>query len=165
MPIRDELFSIRGSSELPCKLRTLYDRCRPYVANGSGHFLMYVFGRFGLVRSCMAWIYSRKASKVLLNSGPSLIEQVDVDNAVAEIRRDGFFCGLNLRREVLEDFLTISSRATCFGDGTSILLFVTAPETSPDHRPHRRSDSARITTRCVVSLCFGLLHPTNNYSL
>jgi hypothetical protein len=117
MLVRNELSFLRANSLLPHKIRTFYDRCRPYVGHGSGHFLMYVFGRFGLVRSCMVWIYSRRASKAPLNSGPSLIEDVDVDNAIAKIRHDGFFCGLNLRREVLEEFLTIASQATCFGDG------------------------------------------------
>jgi len=52
----------------------------------------------------------------LSSFGPSLVEDVDVDNAVAKIRRDGFFCGLNLRREALEEFLTMSMEASSFGD-------------------------------------------------
>jgi hypothetical protein len=123
MLIRNELSPLLSNGVLPHKLRTLYDRCRPYVGHGSGHFLMYVFGRFGLVRSCMVWIYSRKASKALVNPGPSLVEDVDIDDAVAEIRHDGFYCGLKLRQQALEEFLTMSSHATCFGDGNVNLPF------------------------------------------
>jgi hypothetical protein len=79
MPIRNELSHLWGNGVLPHKIRAWSDRCRPYVGHGSGHFLMYVFGRFGLVRSCMVSIYSRKASKALLNLGPSLVEDVDVE--------------------------------------------------------------------------------------
>jgi hypothetical protein len=40
-----------------------------------------------------------------------------LNHAVANIRHDGFFCGLNLRRDALEEFRTVSLQATCFGDG------------------------------------------------
>jgi hypothetical protein len=117
MLMRDELSSIWGSSGLHYKIETLYSRCRPYLRYGLGHFLMYVFGRFGLVRLFMVWIYGRKASKPLSTCGPILVEDVDVDHAVANIRQDGVFGGLVLRTEVIDEFLKSSSQLTCFGDG------------------------------------------------
>jgi hypothetical protein len=117
MTIRNGLSLPYGNSVLPHTVRMLYDRCRPYIKHGFGHFFMYVFGRFSLVRACMVWIYGRKEFTPLDHSGTSLVEDVDVGSAVARIRRDGFFCGLTLRREVLEEFLRISSQATCFRDG------------------------------------------------
>jgi hypothetical protein len=117
MLMRDHVSFFGTGTDLPRKIRALYGRCRPYVEHGLGHFLMYVFGRFRLVRSFMVWIYSQKVSKQSSASGRSLIEDVDVDHAVARIRRDGIFSGLNLRSEVVEEFLKASSESTCFGDG------------------------------------------------
>jgi hypothetical protein len=79
---------------------------------------MYVFGRFRFVRSFMVWIYSQRCTKPLSAlSGPAYVEDVNVDEAVGSIYRDGFFSGLCLRTEVVERLLTFSSLATCFGDG------------------------------------------------
>jgi hypothetical protein len=71
-----------------------YSRSYQYLKHGPGHFLMYAFGRFGVVRSFMVWVYS--------------------------LRNDGFFPGLHL---VVEQLLTFSSMATCIGDGNSDLPF------------------------------------------
>jgi hypothetical protein len=117
MLMRDELSSIWESTELSCKIDSLYNRCRPYLRCGLGHFLMCVFGRFGLVRSFMVRMYGRRASEPLSACGQSLLEDIDVDDAVAKIRQDGVCDGLFLRREMIEEFLDSSSRLTCFGDG------------------------------------------------
>jgi hypothetical protein len=84
---------------------------------------MYVFGRFGVIRSFMVWVYSQKASKPPSTSGPSVIEDVDVEDVAVKIRQDGFFFGLNLRKEAVEEFLEFSLQATCFGDGNVDLPF------------------------------------------
>jgi hypothetical protein len=144
-----ELLHSWGSTKLPSKFRTLYIRCRPYLGHGLGHFLMYVFGRFGLVRSFMVWVYSRKASKTPSTYRSSLIEDVDVENAVAKIRQDGFFSGLVLRREVIEEFLKSSSQATCFGDGNVDFPFrygagdFAQPQVGPTFRLGKYSDGLR----------------------
>jgi hypothetical protein len=104
-----------------------YSRARHYLRPGPGHFLMYVLGRFLVVRSFMVWIYRQSPARPLPTSGrlrnPALVEVVEVDRAVREIRQDGFFSGLRLRNEVIEQLLTFSSFATCFGDGKADLPF------------------------------------------
>jgi len=100
-----------------------YRRSHRYLRHGPGHFLMYVFGRFRLVRSFMVWLYSLRAQKPLSNSGESLVENVDVDNVALSIRQEGVAPGLYLRQEVVQQLLTFASMATWFGDNKDNLPF------------------------------------------
>jgi hypothetical protein len=101
-----------------------YTRSYRYLKHGPGHFFMYVFGRFRAVRSVMVWIYSLKSpAKSVAADVPSSLQTIDIDSAVASIRKEGFFPGLTLRPEVIEQLLTFSSMATCFGEGKSHLPF------------------------------------------
>jgi hypothetical protein len=94
-----------------------------YMRGGPSHFFMYVFGRFGIVRSFAVWTYKRTQSSVAAVSGSSLIEDVDVDYAARAISKNGIFPGLRLRREVLENLRQFSSTATCFGEENSRFPF------------------------------------------
>jgi hypothetical protein len=100
-----------------------YGKLRRYLEHGPGHFLMYVFGRFRLVRSFMVWIYSQAPPEPLAASGPTLVEDVDVNHAVRKLCQDGIFSELQLRNEVVEQLLTFSSSAICFGDGKTDFPF------------------------------------------
>jgi hypothetical protein len=104
-------------------LPTYYRRSRRYLRGGPPHFLMYVFGRFGVVRSLMVWLFSQRMSKPALASSSSFVDAVDVDDVALKICQDGFCSGLNLRKEMLEQLLTFSSRATCYGDGNKDFPF------------------------------------------
>jgi hypothetical protein len=98
-------------------LPAYYRRSRRYLDRGARHLLMYVFGRFSMVRSFMVWLYSQGAPKPPLTSSSSLIGTADVDDVVLKIHRDGFCPDLNLRKEVVEELLTFCSLATCFAEG------------------------------------------------
>jgi hypothetical protein len=102
---------------------TSYRRSHGYLKYGPGHLLMYVFGRFGVVRSFMVWVYSQKVHQAASNSVSTLVEIVNVDQAVLKINRDGYFSGLRLRNEVVEQLLAFSSIAICFGDGKADFPF------------------------------------------
>ena len=94
-----------------------------YLNHGTSHFLMSAFGRFMGVRSFMAWLHRQGTSELSPNSGPTMVENVDVNDAVHRISHDGFFPGLRLRKEVVEEFLSFCSAATCFGDGKAEFPF------------------------------------------
>jgi hypothetical protein len=98
-------------------LPTYYRRSRRYWVHGPRHLLRYILGRFGPVRSFMVWRYSQRTSIPALASTSSIVTTADVDDVVRKIRQDGYCPGLNLRREVIEQLLTFSSLATCYGDG------------------------------------------------
>jgi len=100
-----------------------YSRSYQYLKHGPGHFLMYAFGRFRLVRSFMVGVYSLRKTKPLSAAGPTLIQDVDVDEAARAIYQDGFFPGLQLRKDVVEQLRVFSSMATCFAEGNPDLPF------------------------------------------
>jgi hypothetical protein len=103
-----------------------YSRSYRYLKHGPGHFFMYVFGRFNAVRSIMVWLYSLRSTTHSVAETPTSIQKVDVDQAVSNIRRQGFFPGLELRPEVIEQLLTFSSMATCYAEGKSDVPFLYA---------------------------------------
>lgn len=99
-----------------------YSRSYRYLEGGPGHFFMYVLGRFRFVRAIMVWRYSKKTATLAANAAAvtresSLATKVDVDAAVASIQRDGVSTGLGLRPEVVEQLLSYSLVAPCYGDG------------------------------------------------
>jgi hypothetical protein len=104
-------------------LPAYYRRSRHYLDSGPQHFLMYVFGRFSLVRSFMVWLNSQRSSSPALTSGSTVIDTVDVDDVVLKIRKDGYCPNLNLSPEILHQLLTFSSLATCYGDGNKDFPF------------------------------------------
>ena len=95
---------------------SFYARSYRYLEAGPGHFLMYIFGRFGLVRSFMVSMYSLRHSTPAV-AGPTHIDDVNVDQAVRAIRQDGFVPGLRLRDDVVTGLLDFASSALCFGEG------------------------------------------------
>lgn len=115
-----------------------YSRSYRYLKHGPGHFLMYVLGRFSAVRSFMVWLYSCRTTKPVPAHGTALIQDVDIEEAVRSIRQDGFFPGLHLRPEVIEQLLTFSSMATCFGEGKSDFPFRYADKDIVEQQSGRR---------------------------
>jgi hypothetical protein len=103
---------------------SVYTRSYPYLRGGPGHFLMYVLGRFRVVRLAMVGLYSLRRNQPLsVTDQASYVEDVDVDAAVRTISKDGFVHGLRLRPEVVEQLLAFSSMATCFGEGKTEFPF------------------------------------------
>jgi hypothetical protein len=92
-------------------------RGRRYVEGDPRHLLMYVFGRFHAIRCVLVWIYSLRQAKPLPADAPTLVEKVDIDGAVRTLHQDGLFAGLQLRKELMQQLLNVSSIATCYGDG------------------------------------------------
>ena len=121
-------------------LPTYYRKSRGYLKGGPRHLLMYVFGRFGIVRSVMVWRFSRKKSKAALSSGTSLATLRDASEVAFRVSQDGYCTGLTLRPEVVQEFLSFESIATCFGDGKKDFPFryeERASARQPDGRPFR----------------------------
>jgi len=77
---------------------------------------MYVFGRFGIIRSTVAWAYKQKLSKTVAARSTSLVNDLDPSQAARTISKDGYFTGLRLRPDVLEALQRYSQTETCFGE-------------------------------------------------
>jgi hypothetical protein len=97
-------------------LTTSYRRSRRYLEAGPRHLTMYIFARFALVRSFVVWLHSKKNPLPAPVSTSTLVERADADDVVDRVIADGYATGLALRDEVVQQLLTFSSMATCFGD-------------------------------------------------
>jgi hypothetical protein len=104
-------------------IATCYDRSRGYVQHGPRYFFMAIFARFMVLRSFVVWLHRERAPKLASSSGPTMIESLDVEDAVLKIRQDGVCPGLRLRRQALEELLSFCSSAPFAGDGNPDLVF------------------------------------------
>jgi hypothetical protein len=113
------------------------NRWSGYLNHGISHFMMSSFGRFTGVRSFMVWLHRQGTPELSSNSGSTMVENVDVNDAVIRIRHDGFFPGLRLRKKVVEEFLSFCSTATCFGDAKAEFPFRYADKSTAEQRAGR----------------------------
>ena len=110
-----------------------YRRSQRYLEGGPGHILMYLLARFRVVRSLVVWIYSLRRTTPL-STCLTFVEDLDVDGAARSISQDGFFSGLRLRRDVVEELLAFSALAPCFGDGKRNRPFLYANRVNAEHQ-------------------------------
>jgi hypothetical protein len=109
-----------------------------YLRGGPGHFFMYVFGRFEVVRSTVVWAHKRRPSKTAVAGGVSLLDDVDTGRAVCAISNDGYFSGLRLRADVLDELRRFSSTTTCFGEEDFQFPFDLEDKTAAEQRYGRK---------------------------
>jgi hypothetical protein len=112
---------------------------------------MYIFGRFRAVRSFVLWIYQRKQLMAAVPSGASLIEDLDTNQAVRGLLENGYFPGLRLRPEVLEELQQFSSTRTCFGDENFQLPFYLEDKAAAEQRYGRKLKVGRFDD--VLQIC------------
>jgi hypothetical protein len=115
-----------------------YRRSRRYLEAGPRHLTMYIFARFALARSFVVWLHSRRKALPAPSSTNTLIERTEVDAVAGRVRVDGYATGLTLRNEVVQQLLTFSSMATCFGDAKEDRPFhYRAKDTNTEIGPYR----------------------------
>jgi hypothetical protein len=128
-----------------------YRRSQRYLEGGTSHFLMYVFARFRLVRSLVVWFYSLRRTTPLPAAGPTFVEDVNVDAAVQCISQDGYFSGLRLRADVVEELQTFSALAPCFGDGNRDYPFLYADRVNAEQQYGERFKLGRYNHALLAS--------------
>jgi hypothetical protein len=108
-----------------------------YIRGGPGHFFMYVFGRFRVIRSTVVWAYKLR-SKAAAAPGASLVDELDSSEAVRALSKDGYAPGLRLRPDVLEELQRFSSTVNCFGEENFQLPFYLDDKTAAEQRYGRK---------------------------
>jgi hypothetical protein len=108
-----------------------------YVRGGPGHFLMYVFGRFRVIRSTVVWAYKRKSTTAAA-PGAALVNDLDSSQAVHALAKDGYAPGLRLRPDVLEELRRFSSTVTCCGEENFRLPFYLEDKAAAEQRYGRK---------------------------
>ena len=79
---------------------------------------MAVFARFMVIRSFVRW-QRRRSATLTPSSDRTIVETFDVEDALFNIRQDGFYSGLRLCQQALDELLSFCQTSPCFADGTS----------------------------------------------
>ncbi|MCU1291375.1 MAG: hypothetical protein JWP08_225, partial [Bryobacterales bacterium] len=109
------------------RIRRYWSAAHDYVRPGPAHLVMYLTGRFSIVRKIAVAILRRRSRPTTdTPEEPSLLETVDVDEAVARLERDGISGGLCLRQETLQELKSFCDTAPCFGNGLRSQPFLIA---------------------------------------
>ncbi|WP_063748454.1 hypothetical protein [Fischerella sp. PCC 9605] len=91
----------------------------PYYANTRRNplwLLMFLIGRFQIVRSLVTWISKRsRAENDCLSS--SSFPELKVDDVVSCLKQDGIYLGLRLPKQFLQELLNFANSNHCYGDG------------------------------------------------
>lgn len=77
--------------------------------------LMFVLSRFNFIRAIVAFFSRRPLTqKYFVNN--SIFDELHVDNVVESLKRDGFYLGLKLPKNVLQEILAFANSKDCYGD-------------------------------------------------
>lgn len=87
-----------------------------YLRGGPSHLLMYTFGRFSPVRSAVLFAHRVSSAAPPVSIAPSLLDDVDADQAASLLDSHGLVTGLQLRPETLAELLRFTAGAACFAD-------------------------------------------------
>ncbi len=77
--------------------------------------LMFILGRFRIIRFTAAYL-SRHSAIASSESINSIFEDIDVDEAVKFLKKDGCYVGLKLPKKVLQELIDFTQQNYCYGD-------------------------------------------------
>lgn len=93
-----------------------------YSTKNPKWLLMFVFGRFALVRS-IVYLLSKGPLIKKYGKNHSIFQGVNADDVVEFLRRDGFFLNISLPKDVLKEVLHFTSYTSCYGNKSHKLCF------------------------------------------
>lgn len=73
-----------------------------------------------ILRSLLESHYEGETSSI---KSPSLLQNVNIDEAVFTLKKDGFFLGINLHQNVVQEIHDFAMRTPCYGDKNTNLGF------------------------------------------
>ncbi|KJH70995.1 hypothetical protein UH38_15420 [Aliterella atlantica CENA595] len=86
--------------------------------------LMFVIGRFRMVRSLAAFLAKSSASSYKVEE--SIFADIDLDTAVRALKEDGCYAGIKLPESVLQEIIEYSRSSPCYGDAEYNMGFLYA---------------------------------------
>ena len=92
---------------------------RLYARRGPKFLVLMTAGRFAWYRSLRLRLFRLfpAGTKPPAPADSSAVESFDMDEAVSDLKRDGYFAGLRLRAVVQQEILEFLYNTTCFGNG------------------------------------------------
>lgn len=114
-----------------------------YAQHGPAHFIMYIFGRFNLVRSLMVHIHRQLAVNPAVNglatSGETpAVVSADIERTAKALARDGYCAGLQLDFEMLQRLRRFSYGTVCLAEGDARFPFMVSKRAEAEENYGRR---------------------------
>lgn len=112
--------------------------------------MMFILGRFEIIRLTAAYL-SKRPAIANWESTDSMFEDIDVDEAVKFIKKDGCYLGLKLPKNVLQEIIDFTQQNDCYGDAEPNMGFVYADKQSIEadyNRQFVRGDYFNSTLNC-----------------
>lgn len=105
-------------SEFVSKIYLYYKR----TARNPKWLLMFGLSRFKTIRAAVAFFSKRPLTqKYAIND--SIFEELNVNDVVESLKRDGFYLGLKLPKSVLQEILDFAISTDCYGDANKQFRF------------------------------------------
>lgn len=114
--------------------------------------LMFTLGRFKIVRSIVAYLSKRPAIAFSENA-ESMFEDINVDEAVELLKKDGCYAGIKLPNNVLQEIIDFTQQSYCYGDAEPDMGFRYAQKQSlevKNKKPFVRGDYFNSSLNCPV---------------
>ena len=120
-----------------------------YLQHGPAHFIMYVLGRFTLVRSLVRRRtrdqFVRASRDLLVREfETSKLEPTDVEGVAKSVTKQGYCPGLRLRHEVLENIRRYSIESVCFAEGNPQFPFLVREKAHAEEKYRRKIKIGRL---------------------
>jgi len=84
--------------------------------------LMFVFGRFIFIRSLVSYFY-HPPTPIKYRSKPSLFENLNVEDIVQSLKKDGLCLGINLNKKMVEEIRDFAESTQFYVNADTNLLF------------------------------------------
>ncbi|MGB6301177.1 MAG: phytanoyl-CoA dioxygenase family protein [Rivularia sp. (in: cyanobacteria)] len=105
----------------------MYDHCYENykgLTKNPKWLLMRKMSRFGAGRTMMKYLsHSYASSHQSYEPSNSVFAQIDLDEAVRQIKKDGFYLGLQLPKKLVEEIVEFAKNNVCYGNRKSKLGF------------------------------------------
>ena len=113
---------IRNLRDFQLKTRFKLYRYSKYSLANYKWLLMFILSRFEIVRSIVVF-FSKHPVLKNYNRNHSIFEELNVDDVLASLKRDGLYSGINLPKAVVEEILEFAKHGNCYGNSNYQLGF------------------------------------------
>lgn len=98
-----------------------------YIRRNPKLFFMRKISRIELLRDIMGWLYQITGKSYTIKATDcSNIQPVDIETVVTAIHKDGYYSGIELSSDLLQEILDYAETAPCLGDRDPNLQFCLA---------------------------------------
>jgi hypothetical protein len=86
------------------------------ITSNPTYTIMRIFGRFNFIRFLMIKLHHQDFLEVINISKKSMFPELNTDEIVDRLKKDGYVTGLNLPQDIVDNLLDFASSSICFGN-------------------------------------------------